>query len=66
MDDTTRQIVRYVSSFSESILTGPVVDALDNVMVDAIAALIAGFESEPARIRARLARSTQATSKALS
>ncbi len=63
MDDTTRQIVRYVNSISESILTGPVIDALGNIMVDAMAALIAGFESEPARICARLARSTQSDLK---
>jgi 2-methylcitrate dehydratase len=60
IDDPTRQIVGYVSSFSESILTGPVVDALGNIMVDTIAALIAGFESEPARISARLAQANPA------
>ncbi|MGB9069043.1 MAG: MmgE/PrpD family protein [Candidatus Acidiferrales bacterium] len=63
MDDTTRQIVRYVSSCSESILTGPVTDALGNIMVDAMAALVAGFESEPARICARLAQSTRSDLK---
>ena len=56
IDETTRRIVKYASSFSESVLTGPVLDALNNVMLDAIASLIAGFESEPARISARLAR----------
>jgi len=59
MDDTSRQIVTYVSSFSEAILTDTLVDHLGYTMLDAMAALMAGFESEPARICARMARSTQ-------
>jgi 2-methylcitrate dehydratase len=61
MDDTTRQIVRYVSSFSEANLTDPLVGALGDTMLDAVSAIISGFESEPARICARLARTTQST-----
>ena len=56
MDDTTRQVVKYVSDFSEARLTPRVVDALNNIMVDSMAALVTGFESEPVRICARLAR----------
>ena len=63
MDDTTRQIVQYVSSFSEANLTPALVEALGNTMVDSIAALIAGFESEPARICARMARTIRSDLK---
>ena len=56
IDNTTRQIVEYVSAFSESKLTPPVVHALSRTMVDSMAALVTGFESEQARIAARLAR----------
>jgi 2-methylcitrate dehydratase PrpD len=63
MDDTTRQLVSYVHSFSESNLTGRLVDAFDNTMLDSIAALITGFDSEPARICLRMARSTQSDLK---
>jgi 2-methylcitrate dehydratase len=56
IDNMTRQIVTYVSSYSESALTDSVVEALNDVMVDTIGSLIAGFESEPARISARVAR----------
>jgi len=63
MDETSRLIVEYASSFSESNLSNRWVDAFNNTMVDTIASLIAGFESEPARICARLARSTQSDLK---
>jgi 2-methylcitrate dehydratase len=63
MDDTTRQLVSYVYSFSESNLTDRLVDAFDNTMLDSIAALITGFDSEPARICLRMARSTQSDLK---
>jgi len=63
MDNTSRQIVEFVSSFSESNLTEPLVNAFSNTMVDSIASLISGFESEPARICARLARTTQSELK---
>lgn len=63
MDDTSRQIVKYVSSFSESNLTDPLVEAVGYTMLDSMACLIAGFESEPARICARMARSTQSDLK---
>jgi len=59
MDDTTRRIVRYVTSFSEANLTGPLTAALGDTMLDAVSSIISGFESEPARICARMARTTQ-------
>lgn len=61
IDDTTRQIVRYVTSFSEANLTGPLTAALGDTMLDAVSSIISGFESEPARICARMARTTQST-----
>ena len=57
MDDTSRLIVNYVNTFSESSLTDAWVSAFNNTMVDTIASLISGFESDSARICARLARS---------
>ena len=63
MDEPSRQLVRYVSSFSESDLTDSLVDAVGTTMLDSIASLVAGFESEPARICARLARSTRSDMK---
>src|SRR5262249_36859971 len=59
MDTTTRIIVDYVKSFSESNLTEKVVAAFGNTMIDTIASMISGFESEPVRICARLARTTR-------
>src|SRR4029077_14723380 len=50
MDDTSRAIVKFVSAFSARDVTEPVAHAIGNVMVDSIAALFSGFESEPARI----------------
>jgi 2-methylcitrate dehydratase len=63
VDDTTRRLVSYVHAFSEANLTDRVVAAFDNTMVDSIAALITGFESEPAKICVRMARSTQSDLK---
>lgn len=63
MDGITRQIVSYTSSFSESKLTDPVLESLGDVMFDTIGALIAGFESEPARISARVAKLSQSQLK---
>jgi 2-methylcitrate dehydratase len=59
VDETTRQLVSYVHSFSESNLTDRLVEAFDNTMLDSIAALITGLDSDPARICLRMARSAQ-------
>lgn len=59
MDGASRQIVEYVSSFSESNLTDSLVEAVGYTMLDSMASLIAGFDSEPARICARIARLTR-------
>src|SRR5437899_4238308 len=56
MDETTKQIVDYVMSFSDAVLNDAVVHTVNRTMVDTMACLISGFESEPARICAKLAR----------
>jgi 2-methylcitrate dehydratase len=63
MDDTSRLIVEYVTGFTEADLTPKLIDAFNNTMVDTIASHMSGFESEPARICARLARTTQSDLK---
>jgi 2-methylcitrate dehydratase len=63
MDETSRLIVDYVNAFSESSLDNSWVNAFNNTMIDTIASLISGFESDPARICARLARSTRSDLK---
>jgi 2-methylcitrate dehydratase len=59
MDDHTRRIVRFVRDFNESRLTPSVVDALNRTLRDSMACMVAGFEQEPVRIAARLARQVQ-------
>jgi 2-methylcitrate dehydratase len=59
MDATSSRIVEYVASFSEASLTPTLEKAFASTMLDSIASLVSGFESEPARICARLARSTR-------
>jgi 2-methylcitrate dehydratase len=54
MDETSRQIVDYVASFSELALNDEVIHTLNRTMVDSMACVISGFESESARIAARL------------
>jgi len=63
MDNTSRQIVSYVSSFSESNLTAPVLAGLRTYLVDSMAALIAGFETDSGRIGARIGRMTHSELK---
>ncbi len=56
MDATSRRIVEYARAFSAADLTPRLQEAFANTMLDTIASLVSGFESEPARICARLAR----------
>jgi 2-methylcitrate dehydratase len=55
MDECTRRIVDYVAHYDESKLTDPLVETIGYLMADTLGALYGGFESEPARIGARLA-----------
>jgi len=59
MDATSRRIVEYAHSLSADALTSELEQAVGNTMLDSIASLVSGFESEPARICARLARMTR-------
>jgi 2-methylcitrate dehydratase len=63
MDDTSRRIVHYVSSFSESDISDAVADAAGNTLLDTMSALIAGFETEPIRIGARMAKTMRSDLK---
>ena len=46
MDYTSRRLVEYVSSFSESSLTEGLVNAFGNTMIDTIASLMSGFSQK--------------------
>jgi 2-methylcitrate dehydratase len=59
VDHTTREIVGYVNAMSEQALTVPLLDALGTTLVDSIACTVAGSNSEPAHIAARLAKLTR-------
>jgi 2-methylcitrate dehydratase len=59
MDGTSRRIVEYAQAFSARDLTPALESAFGNTMLDSIASLVSGFESEPGRICARLARATR-------
>jgi 2-methylcitrate dehydratase len=54
MDECSHRIVEFVSGYSESKLTEPLVETINYLMVDTLAAFYGGFESEPIRISARL------------
>lgn len=56
MDDTTRKIVKYVHDFKESDITPAALKSANRTMVDSVAAIVAGFEEEPARAAARAAQ----------
>jgi 2-methylcitrate dehydratase len=61
MDDTTRKIVSWVHSFSGSQITPATRHAFNRTMIDSMASVVAGFEEEPCRIAARVARLAQPT-----
>jgi len=56
MDDTTRQIVKWVHDFKDSDVTAAAAHACNRTMVDSISAVIAGFEEPGSRIGASMAR----------
>ena len=62
-DEPSRQLVDYAASFSEANLSDRVAEAAGYTLLDTMAALIAGFEVEPVRIGARLARQTSSELK---
>lgn len=56
MDECSRRIVEFVGGYSESKLTNSLVETINYLMVDTLAAFYGGFESEPIRISARLSQ----------
>ena len=63
MDETSRYIVSWVHSFSEAQLTDSILTSMSSWVVDTLAAWISGFETEQARIGARLGRMMQSEMK---
>ena len=59
MDDSSRKIVGFVTEFTESKLTEPIVKAFNRTMLDSMASIISGFDEEPVRIAARVAGDAQ-------
>src|ERR1700733_3178708 len=59
MDETSRLLVSYVTSFSESSFKDPQLTRVNTIMLDSLVAILSGFESEPARIAARIGRANQ-------
>src|ERR1700693_4575825 len=56
MDECSRRIVEFVSSYSDSKLTDQLVEEINYLMVDTVGCLYGGFESEPIRISARISQ----------
>src|SRR5690348_11244157 len=56
MDECTRRIVEWVHGFSESDLTASCIETIHYLQNDTLGCLYGGFESEPARINARLSQ----------
>jgi 2-methylcitrate dehydratase len=56
MDDTTRKIVKFVHEFNASKMTPAAMKGFNRTMIDSMASLVAGFEEEPCRIAAKVAK----------
>jgi 2-methylcitrate dehydratase len=57
MDESTRRIVEFVHKYSEKDLTDSAVEATNAVIIDMLGSMMGGgFESEPARVIARMAQ----------
>jgi 2-methylcitrate dehydratase len=56
MDDTTARIVKWVRDYDVSQSSPATIRALNRTMLDSMSAIVAGFEEEPCRIAARVAR----------
>jgi 2-methylcitrate dehydratase len=56
MDECTRRIVEWVHRISDSDLTDSCLNTINYLQHDTLGSLYGGFESEPARINARLAQ----------
>ena len=65
MDDATRTIVKFVRGYNASDMTPATIAMTNRTMVDSMACAVCGFEYEPIRIGARLARHVQSTEHGL-
>ena len=63
MDNTSRQLVEYTTGFSEANLTPNFLPGINTTMIDCMAAIITGFESEPGRIGAKYGQMIQSNMK---
>jgi 2-methylcitrate dehydratase len=63
MDDTTRQLVSYVRAFSQADMTDALLPGINTTIIDCMAAIVTGFESEPMRAGAKYARTIQSDMK---
>jgi 2-methylcitrate dehydratase len=63
MDECSRRLVDFVTSFSEASFTDSFLEAFNYLMVASLADLYSGFESEPARINARLSQTMRGDMK---
>lgn len=64
MDNTTEQLVSYAMSFGESSLTDTIRHAAVQHLVDSMGCAVAGFESVPAQVGVRLAKTVTSTAGA--
>jgi len=61
MDDITRQVIEYAGKFWNSTLPASTEAKVNDVMLDAMACVIAGCDSDAVRAAARVARMVQAS-----
>ena len=59
MDDITHQVVEYAGKFWDSTLPASTEAMVNDLMLDSMACIFAGFESDPVRAAARTARMVQ-------
>src|SRR5579864_6541321 len=60
-DDITRQVLDYAASFWTSPMPDSVLTAVNDLMVDSLGCIIAGFDSDPVRASARVASQSAGT-----
>lgn len=59
MDEPSRLIVEYASRFSVDFMSETAIEATGYTLLDTMAALVSGFEEDPVRIGARMARTVR-------
>ena len=63
LDVCAQRLADFAHSFSESNMSPSLIETINYAMVDTLATLYTGFESEPARINARLAQTMHSDMK---